>query len=495
MVVTDLLGFQKRVADVCAGLRPAAESAPALVAVTQAPRSMNAAVTSDAPDLVTLFGLWAERLRGHGQPVHYMFDPDTHCEWLAIGNADTRQLPADATLSQLAQVWDGLVRRLRGDVADVRAFFGFAFAPVGSGERGPWTSWPDARLVVPRLLMRREADGRTVATAVESVLPADDAFVVAKRLEMNLAAAGALGHDGASDPHRQSGICQALPDESAAPPLTEAQWCAAVSDTIADIRLDRAQKVVLARTQWLDAGDWTSRKLRRALRQLRQEQPGTLVYALTSGVDVFIGASPERLARVADGRIRVDCLAGTAKRAGGEDVRADERARADLAASEKDIAEHAHVVNAVVQGLEKFVTDMDVPQTPRVMTLAHLHHLHTPVTARLSSDRGLLRVISHLHPTPAVAGVPRDAAFAAIARREPIWRGWYAGGVGYVAPGGDGACFVALRCALWSRRGAHLFAGAGIVSESDPRAEWRETIAKLRTMRSALKPGGDGADV
>jgi isochorismate synthase len=490
MVVTDhLTTVRDRALAVCQELRQGPPARPTYLAVTQ--------VQSAAADLVMLFCRWAERLCGQAEPVHYFFDPDTLCEWLAVGSVDAQLLTAGATLPELAQAWDDLVPRLRGDVGDVRGFFGFAFAPAGASGRGAWAAWPDARLVLPRLLLRRTAEGTVCTTAVAPVTAADDPLAVAERLELDLASATTVtlpvawrdACDGDVTPDAaEEG------DAAGAAGRSSVDWCAAVADTVDDIRNGRAQKVVLARTQWLATGAWSACRLERALRLLRAGQPRTAIYALTCGADVLVGASPERLARVEEGRIRVDCLAGTSSRPDGGTAADDEAACAALAASEKDLAEHAHVVSAVVQGLAEFVTSVDVPDRPRVMTLAHLHHLHTPVTGRLRAGSDLLHVLARLHPTPAVAGVPRAAAFAAIARRERMWRGWYAGGIGHVSPGGDGACFVALRCALWTRRGAHLFAGAGIVADSDPRAEWRETVAKLRTMRAALLPEGEDED-
>jgi menaquinone-specific isochorismate synthase len=98
----------------------------------------------------------------------------------------------------------------------------------------------------------------------------------------------------------------------------------------------------------------------------------------------------------------------------------------------------------------------------------------------------VLDLLEHVHPTPAVAGLPRDAALALIDELEAMDRGWYAAPVGWVAPDGSGEFAVALRAAVVAGAEATLFAGCGIVGDSDPDEEYAESWLKLRPMLAAL---------
>jgi isochorismate synthase len=149
-------------------------------------------------------------------------------------------------------------------------------------------------------------------------------------------------------------------------------------------------------------------------------------------------------------------------------------------------------IAGIAGGLAKVADRVEVT-APEPVRLATVAHLASEVTATLSEPApSALELAGLLHPTPAVAGAPREAALAAIAACEPFDRGAYAGPVGWVDAAGDGEWAVALRCALLEGRGASLLAGAGIVAGSDPAAEWEESEHKLRAVLDVLL-GGAGA--
>ncbi|MDQ2825556.1 MAG: chorismate-binding protein, partial [Actinomycetota bacterium] len=159
---------------------------------------------------------------------------------------------------------------------------------------------------------------------------------------------------------------------------------------------------------------------------------------------------------------------------------------AAMAASSKEQAEHRLVVGEVSRALAALCADV-VAEQPEVVRLPTVAHLATTIRGTLGNGfASALGVAAVLHPTPAVAGVPRQAALDAIAELEPFDRGLYAGPVGWVDTRGDGDWALALRGATLDGNRARLMAGAGIVAGSDPAAEWAETEAKLEAMRSVL---------
>jgi isochorismate synthase EntC len=158
----------------------------------------------------------------------------------------------------------------------------------------------------------------------------------------------------------------------------------------------------------------------------------------------------------------------------------------ELVRSEKDAREHRFVVDSVCDALAPTCTDV-IANGPAPVELTDLTHLATTITARLRDrETSAVDLALALHPTPAVAGTPRDAALAAIRRLEPAPRDLYAGPCGWVDAHGDGAFVVALRGAQIDGPRARLHAGAGIVAGSNAAAEWAETRAKLGPMLRAL---------
>ena len=253
-------------------------------------------------------------------------------------------------------------------------------------------------------------------------------------------------------------------------------WKARVDRALALIDQGVIDKLVLAREVSVAAD--TGFDIRSVLSFLRASQPGCTVYAHGG----FVGATPELLVA----RHGLDVVSQPMAGSLPAGVDADDALVAGLLASVKEAVEHRLVVDAVREGLAPFCDDVRAGE-PRAVRLATVTHLATTVEARVRSRSiSALDLALALHPTPAVGGTPRSAAVAAIREIEGFDRGCYGGPVGWVAANGDGELGVALRCAEIDGPSARLLAGAGIVSGSDPTAEWTETQAKLEPMLRAL---------
>lgn len=197
----------------------------------------------------------------------------------------------------------------------------------------------------------------------------------------------------------------------------------------------------------------------------------------------FVGATPERLVRVRGRDVETDALAGSLPRAADQDP---EPLSLELLASEKNRREHQAVVDAIRAMLTPWCTSLEIPETPRVRVLPNLVHLWSPIRGRLRLRKHPLELVSLLHPTPAIAGTPREFAVDWLVRNELHGRGWFSGPVGWFDAGGDGAFVVGLRSMLVHKHDAWLYAGAGVVAGSDPDSEYDETTAKLSAMTAAL---------
>ncbi|MGH2718950.1 MAG: isochorismate synthase [Actinomycetota bacterium] len=224
----------------------------------------------------------------------------------------------------------------------------------------------------------------------------------------------------------------------------------------------------------------TSFDLRRAVTNLAGAYPGC--YTFASGD--FVGASPELLVRREGRSLRSVPLAGSTRR--GTTPEEDRALQQTLLASAKDRWEHDLAVVTVVESLRPLSRQLRIDPEPSVLSLANVAHLATEITGELAGEETALEVAGAIHPTAAVCGTPTRRALALIRELEGVNRGRYAGPVGWVGANGDGEWAIALRCAELHGRSARLFAGAGIVAQSDPDAELEEVRLKLRPVLSAL---------
>lgn len=341
-----------------------------------------------------------------------------------------------------------------GTIVSVDEVGGAGCGPVAIGAL-PFDPSAAGSLVVPREILGRGPDGaawRTTVTVDGEEDPPADGLRVRSR------------------PPDDFRLVATRPHE---------EWLAVIAAAVAAIGHGPLRKVVLAREVTVEA----NRPIRPVdvLRRLRALYPSCMLFS----VGGFVGASPELLvARSGDG-VRAQPMAGTIPRSGDPVV--DARLAAALLASAKDRQEHALVVDEVAAALGPFCASLDVPSTPSIVPLRNVSHLGTLLTGRLTpgapSALGLAR---HLHPTPAVAGTPTPDALAYIAAVEGLDRGRYAGPVGWVDARGDGEWAVGVRSAEIAGTRARLYAGVGVVADSDPEAELAETQLKLQALLAAV---------
>ena len=221
--------------------------------------------------------------------------------------------------------------------------------------------------------------------------------------------------------------------------------------------------------------------------RLHHREPLCTIFSIpTSDGRRFVGATPELIARRTGRTLRSHPLAGTI--ALPPNV-APEDYLTWLLGSTKNLHEHNVPVNEIVTALERVYDDVRADAGPSIVALRTLAHLGTWIDAscRNAADApDALAVLRLLHPTSAVGGVPRQSAYELIRRLEPIDRGLYAGPLGWIDAQGDGEWWIGFRGVLVSGADFEAWAGAGIVSESDPIAEREETKAKLASFLSSV---------
>jgi menaquinone-specific isochorismate synthase len=362
-------------------------------------------------------------------------------------------------------------------VGDVAAPFGgphFFPAFAFGDEAEPGDPFPAARVFVPRWQVARAG---TTTTAVANLLVTPDADLAA------LAERVWRAHGKFSKfRYRESPSAAELapPDFST---RETGDYRAAVARALTRIAAGEFEKIVLAR-----AIDLTLKQPLhplRVLNGLRQLFPDCYAFSLANGRgQSFIGATPEQLVRVSQGRLETAALAGTAGR--GASASDDATLGVALLHSEKDLREHRLVLESITGRLAQLGLKLEYPSQPGLRRLANVQHLHTPVRAVLPENVRLLEVVGWLHPTPAVGGSPVAAAVARIRELEGFSRGLYGGAIGWVNARGGGEFFVGIRSALVDGAKARVYAGAGIVAGSTPEKEFAETELKFKAMLGAL---------
>jgi menaquinone-specific isochorismate synthase len=267
-------------------------------------------------------------------------------------------------------------------------------------------------------------------------------------------------------------------------------WERAVETSLDAIHRGVISKAVLARTLEVDLDGPLDAAL--VVERLWEVNRGSHVFLFepVPGAAI-VGAAPETVATLRDGVFHATAVAGSIRR--GDTPREQAELAARLLASDKDRSEQRIALDDMVARLETVAHQIRTDPQPHVLTLARIQHLETEIRAMVPAGVGVLDLLRLLHPTPAVCGLPRDAALAFLAAEEPFERGWYAGPVGWFDADGNGVFAPALRTGVRTGSGWRLFAGAGIVQGSVPSMEWEETAIKFEPMLEALR--GSGADL
>ena len=265
-------------------------------------------------------------------------------------------------------------------------------------------------------------------------------------------------------------------------PLTPiSTYLAAVSEARSAVRSGQIEKAVIARDIELTSN--TPLNIHSVVQFLHNQYSTCYQFS----IDKMVGASPELLVQLENGMVHSNPLAGTTPRTG--DPAIDAQNAADLLASNKNQIEHRVVVEMVHDTLLQWCSYLDWEPEPSVVSVANVQHLGTHVTGPLSdANSHVLTVARELCPTPALGGFPRTEAIELINRVEKMHRGRYGGAVGWCDAQGNGTWAVTIRCAQFSTdlMSARLFAGGGIVADSEPDLELAGTEAKLKAMTNAI---------
>ncbi|KKB33146.1 isochorismate synthase [Bacillus thermotolerans] len=268
----------------------------------------------------------------------------------------------------------------------------------------------------------------------------------------------------------------------------QAQWIKGVNEAVERMEADtELKKVVLARKIVASFDQAVSHD--GVLERLIAQQPDSFIFSLEAMDSCFLGASPERLVRKRGEKVLSTCLAGSIKRS--KNPEEDEALGKELLNDEKNRKEHDYVVQMIKEEMEGLCKHVSIPSAPELMKVRDIQHLHTPVVGLTEAACSILQFVEKLHPTPALGGLPNDKALPIIRQLEGMDRGLYGAPVGWMDSQGNGEFAVAIRSGLLEKEKAFLYAGCGIVADSDPDSELAETQIKFRPMLRALGGSSD----
>ncbi len=344
-------------------------------------------------------------------------------------------------------------------------------------EKRTWSGFPFSRWVIPALTLNtvsNEREGRLVLAFCPNGYPSS--LIQSKlrsyyeKLARTLIAPQRKPHPSPAAIHVKNR------------PSRE-RWKSLVRRGLKSIHEGDLKKVVLARSmEILFDHDLSCSTV---LQKLIESNPQSTIFAIRKDDAVFMGCTPESLLILKNRELMVDCLAASTSRS--SDPTTDELLARELLEDRKSRYEHQLVVDQITKLLSNICSETKVQESPSVKKLPKIQHLHTIAQGRLRPKVSILSVARTLWPTPAINGEPKEAAMRWIQEFEGIDRGWYSGVVGCLnGSGDDGKLLVSIRSGVIRGNRAVLFAGAGIVPQSDPEKEFEETEWKMATMLDAL---------
>ncbi len=355
-----------------------------------------------------------------------------------------------------------------------RFFCNFSF--FGQGK----TDTSQATILLPRWqIEQRSVAGQSAAWAIVNIAlhPEFIPVVESERIWQELAQV-----KSASSVQVKPQVTHPKVSQTQACDLSQDRFKRSVVQALQSIANGQLDKIVLAKTLDITAAEPFD--LIGSLQNLRDCYPNCYLFSATCGKgETFLGASPERLVAVQENRLRTEALAGSTPR--GKTPAEDYQFAQQLINSDKEAREHQLVIDFITQRLARLNIQAQLAE-PRILRLPNIQHRHTPLTAPMPAQGHILDVVGALHPTPAVAGLPREVACQYIPYYEKFDRGLYAAPIGWVDTQGNGEFAVGIRSALLKGNTARLFAGAGIVAGSDPEKELNEVQLKLQALLKAL---------
>lgn len=350
------------------------------------------------------------------------------------------------------------------------AYMAFAF-DAKDEMSDEWAAFPNAFLCVPRLLIESRQESHIINFNFEVAVDLQQQIDRFRCLLKN------YSENPPSDKDKDNRVI--CPTEDIG---NKKHWFDVAEKAITAIRQQKFRKLVLSRRCLCKSKP--SFNTRVLLSTLADRYPDCTIISYVDSGSQFIAVSPERLLSLKAGYLQSDAIGGTLSE---KEVRKiNDEAYDPSVLSPKLLEEHAIIVEDICRRLEPLCESLSLPSSPQLKKLHNIYHLETPVKGRLASHQTVLSLTEQLHPTPAVAGFPGVESVNWLRENEKHRRGWYAGAFGLMRGDQNGEVSVLLRCALVDQTQVNVYAGAGLVAESDAEMEWQEIELKMNTILNLL---------
>lgn len=381
---------------------------------------------------------------------------------------------SEGRFNDISKRWEELCQALVKEEEDIAPtlFGGFSFDPKNARD-SEWSSFPSAYFVLPSIqLMTKEGRTYIIINLVTSGAYAAQDFERLRAMRDQLIHKAQLNEFQPSE----KPVVKALYE------IEKDRYREAVQNTTTKIQQGEAEKVVIARSVNLKFQEPVSSVA--AIHHIANEQQESYHFGLQKDGQLFFGATPERLIEISGGRAYSACVAGSIKR--GKTADEDRAMGEELLNDPKNREEHQYVVDMITTVFDAYCTDFTIAKEPKLMKIRDIQHLYTPVEATVKDEKNIFEFVEALHPTPALGGVPTNKSMEIISEVEQMDRGYYAAPIGWTDTEGNGEFAVAIRSALLEEDQAYLYAGGGIVADSEVEKEYDETWIKFRPVLRAL---------
>lgn len=424
----------------------------------------------------------------------FLTKPDSGYSLLGLGTLQTFQAKGRQRFQSIKSEYSELLKNWQNSNAvSPIAFLSFAF-DENDPMSNSWEQFPNSLLTIPLVVIKENNSAQTLqvniklgqTTSHEATLKHIKALLI-NYIEQ------AQKYLDKTDPATLDHI------DASTPSVHKNTWLAVTQNALTQIQSGHFDKLVTSRQRSLKFNRTISTP--GLIQKLVQHYPACTIMSYQSSGKTIISASPERLLTLHHPDIQSNAIGGTILRTRQPDnINSDVQSssfpllfkqspvqmQTESDESKKLLKEHAFISQEIYQCLDPFCHTLKMPISPFLMKLHNLYHLETPIQGKLMKQYDLFDVIETLHPTPAVAGFPAQKARQWLVEHEKYHRGWYTGAFGWIDGNLDGELSVMLRCALIEDNQIDLFAGAGLIAESDPEIEWQETELKMQTILEML---------
>ena len=352
---------------------------------------------------------------------------------------------------------------------------GLKFRPEGNTELTTWSDYKDSEWFIPTFTFYQ--NGTDYYLIYNFFINADLGSHLSKLNKFTSLLESALEDGKEQYSSSKSFLSEQIGNNDFTP------WEEKVKGALKIISDGDAEKIVLSRQVEYNLNKLPN--IEQVLEELSTTYPTCHTFAFRKGKSIFFGASPERLAKISEGWIEADALAGSAPR--GKTEEEDKLIVETQLKSNKNINEQKAVVDFIANSFKSFSDEINFDKNPQIKKLPNIQHLWTPIRAKLLKTGSVFSLLKEIHPTPAICGVPWSKALTFINNTENHKRGLYAGIIGWFNFYNEGEFIVALRSGLLKDRKLYAFAGCGIVEGSDPLLEYKESELKLQPILSLFK--------